>query len=391
MRLPTPTQRIERLLHTVLIGGLVVGVIAVLFPLLPAILFAIVMAVSTWPVFTWVLGRVRGRRGFAGLICCFGVVVALVAPTALVAISAADAIPRLFSEARHYVDAHGPPLAPDWLRTAPIVGPGAAGYWDRVAGSRDEQAELLRLLGAKAGDTFQWLAGRVGDGMVQVGYLLVAVFLLFFFYRDGNRMAVRAEQAAERVGGPTAREMLTVAQQTVVGVMLGMVATAVAQGLVASLGFVIAGVPGAILLGAATFVLSILPFGPPIVWGGAAIYLYSQGQVGWAIFMALYGALVISMVDNLLKPLLISRTSKMPLALTLLGVAGGVLAFGFVGLFVGPTLLAVAVNLTDRWLARQLEGPAAAAAEKPVAPMIEPEAAGETRDGRPVAADAPVA
>jgi predicted PurR-regulated permease PerM len=103
----------------------------------------------------------------------------------------------------------------------------------------------------------------------------------------------------------------------------------------------------------ATFFLSVLPIGPPLVWGGAALYLLYQGQMGWAIFMALWGLLAISSIDNLLRPYLISRSSKLPLLLIVLGVMGGLSAFGFIGLFIGPPVLAIGLTLVQLWIKRR--------------------------------------
>jgi predicted PurR-regulated permease PerM len=136
--------------------------------------------------------------------------------------------------------------------------------------------------------------------------------------------------------------------------MYGLIGTSVAQGVVATIGFVIAGVPGALMLGIATATLSLIPIGPPLIWGGAVIWLFYQGTVGWGIFMFLWGLILISGVDNMVLPLLLSRGSSLPFILILLGVMGGVIAFGFVGIFIGPTLLAVALSLTQQWAARPL-------------------------------------
>jgi predicted PurR-regulated permease PerM len=159
------------------------------------------------------------------------------------------------------------------------------------------------------------------------------------------------------LGGELGLEMLRLSRATVTGVMVGIVGTALAQALVALIGFAIAGVPGAILLGMATFFLSMIPVGPPLIWGGAAFWLYSQGETGWAVFMGVYGLLVISSVDNFVKPILISRSASLPILLIALGVFGGILAFGFIGIFLGPTLLALAHTLFLRWL-RPTEIPA---------------------------------
>jgi predicted PurR-regulated permease PerM len=131
--------------------------------------------------------------------------------------------------------------------------------------------------------------------------------------------------------------------------MYGLLGTALAQAAVAAVGFLIAGVPGVAMLSVATFLFSLIPVGPPIIWGGAAIWLFSQGSTGWGIFMLVWGTFLISGVDNVVKPMLISRGSSLPFLLVLLGVLGGVLAFGFVGLFIGPTLLAVALGLLRNW------------------------------------------
>jgi predicted PurR-regulated permease PerM len=123
------------------------------------------------------------------------------------------------------------------------------------------------------------------------------------------------------------------------------VGAALAQASVATFGFYIAGIPNPMLLGALTFALSIVPVGPPLIWSGAALWLFEQSQTGWAVFMVIYGIFVISTIDNLLKPLLISRYSSLPFVLTLIGVIGGVVAFGVTGVILGPVALALALEL----------------------------------------------
>jgi predicted PurR-regulated permease PerM len=153
--------------------------------------------------------------------------------------------------------------------------------------------------------------------------------------------------------------VITTAQNAVKGVVYGLIGTALAQAAVALLGFLIAGVPAALLLSALTFVLSLVPMGPVLIWGGASAWLYVQGQSGWAIFMLIYGALVISSVDNFVKPILMSRAGGLSMLLVVLGVFGGAIAFGFIGLFVGPALLAVAWSLLNAWLEAHLAGKSA--------------------------------
>jgi predicted PurR-regulated permease PerM len=139
--------------------------------------------------------------------------------------------------------------------------------------------------------------------------------------------------------------------------MYGLLGTALAQAMVAALGFLIAGVPAVALLSVATFLFSLIPVGPPLIWGGAALWLFNEGRAGWGVFMLVWGMFLISGVDNVVKPMLISRGSSLPFILVLLGVMGGVLAFGFVGLFIGPTLLAVGMGLLRNWTATESISP----------------------------------
>jgi predicted PurR-regulated permease PerM len=200
----------------------------------------------------------------------------------------------------------------------------------------------------------------VGEGVLQ--FTLIA-FIGFFFYRDGAALAQALRSGLDRVAGNVAGRLLEIVGGTINGVMYGIVGTGLAQGLAAVIGFLIAGVPGALMLGFITAFLSIVPAGPPLIWIGAAIWLFFQDQPGWAVFMALWGFFVVSGIDNIVKPLLISRGSSLPFVLVLLGVLGGILAFGFVGIFLGPTLLAVGFRFVRRWAAPQ-GGADEAAAEK---------------------------
>ena len=195
------------------------------------------------------------------------------------------------------------------------------------------------------------LGGIAANGLLQLALVL---FVTFFLYRDGAAISNALYLGARKLGGELGENMMDKARGTVVGVMLGIVGTAAAQGTVAMIGFLIAGVPAAMLLGFATFFLSMIPVGPPLIWGGAAAWLYSEGQTGWAIFLVLYGLFVISSIDNFVKPILIARGAGMSILLIALGVLGGVLVFGFIGIFLGPVLLALGDMLLQRWLREEL-------------------------------------
>lgn len=339
-------RRIEQVAQLTVVAILVVGCFLVLQPFLTAVLFAVVVCASTWPVFAYVRRWVGGRGWLAALLMALLFIVLVVGPVALLAFSLADGAADLADAIRQQLD-RGPIEPPDWLTGLPLIGPQIDSYWHKLAQSREELVGLLRRMIDPAKNFLFHVGALVGQGLMQI---LLAVFIMFFFYRDGEMLMARVYDAAERLSGGYAKELLETIHSTVVGVMHGMLGTALAQGIVATIGFLVAGVPAAFLLGAVTFLLSMIPIGPPLVWGGAAAWLVYQDETGWAIFMVLWGLVVVSSVDNFLKPLLISRSSSMPLVLIVLGVFGGVLAFGFIGLFIGPTLLALALSLSRRWL-----------------------------------------
>lgn len=334
----------KRLARIALVALLLVGCALVLAPFIAAILFAAVICMTTWPVYAGLLARLRGRAWLAALVMTLLLTLVVLLPMILLAVSLADVMPMLVEKIRTMV-VQAQIAPPEWLPSVPLFGEQLDGYWQRIAGNREELNKLLLQLYNPARRFLLSAGTLVGEGLLQ---LVVALFIAFFFYRDGAAIAARLRVFGRSLGGDLGEQMVMLADSTVNGVMIGIVGTAAAQALVALVGFVIAGVPGALLLAAATFFLSMIPIGPPLVWGGAAFWLYDRGEVGWAVFMVVWGLFAISSVDNFLKPVLISRTASLPILLIALGVFGGALAFGFVGIFLGPTLLALGLVLVEK-------------------------------------------
>lgn len=337
----------KRLARIALVTLLALGCFLILKPFIAAILFAAIVCITTWPLHAWLLARLGGRPALASACTTLMLMLVVLVPMVFLALSLADAVPVLVEKLRGVVlrAALGPP---DWLVRIPLVGEQLASYWQSLADSREEFNKLLKHLYDPARTVLLKTVALTGEGLLQI---VLVLFIAFFFYRDGPALVERLRDSSRRLGGELGEQMLALARSTVMGVMVGIVGTAAAQSLVALLGFLIAGVPGAVLLAAAIFFLSMIPVGPPLIWGGAAFWLYDQGQTGWAIFMAVYGVAVISSVDNFVKPLLISRTASLPILLIALGVFGGVLAFGFIGIFLGPVLLALGLVLAEKWTA----------------------------------------
>jgi predicted PurR-regulated permease PerM len=341
-------SRFEQYARTAAIALLVVGCFFVVRPFIGAILFAGILCFSTWPIFVAVRDRLGGRAWLAAILIVTFLVVAMVVPVALAAqsiiVHSSDAV-ELF---RGFLDRKSSFALPQFVRDLPVLGPWLETYVRTLTESSAELAALARSFTEPAKGFLLAIGRGIGQGLVQ---LLIALFVAFFFYRDGERARRLLIEGMVRIAGPEhGGALISTAQSAVKGVIYGLIGTAVAQAAVAFIGFLIAGVPGAVLLAAITFLLSLVPMGPVLVWGGAAAWLYFQGEVGWCIFMVVYGIAVISSVDNVIKPILMSRAGNLSLLVVVLGVFGGAIAFGFIGLFVGPALLAVGWNLMKTWL-----------------------------------------
>ncbi len=342
---PVNTQLVRIAIVTLLL----VGCVAVLLPFVGTLLLAIVICITAWPAYLRLLAAVGERPNLASLIMAMLLVFLILIPMITLSGSLAGAVDSLVTEVKPLLAGGLPQKAPRWLASLPFVGSEAAAYWQKVAVSKTEFHHLLQELFEPARKLVTWGITLFARGLLQVA--LVA-FFVFFIFRDGRDYAATLLTAARKLGGPFGERMLHLAHHTVTGVMVGIVGTAAAQAIVAMIGYLIAGVPAVIVLTFATFIFSMVPvIGPTLIWGGAAAWLYISGEGGWAIFMVLWGMLAISSVDNFVKPILISRTAALPLLLIIIGVFGGILVFGFIGLFLGPALLALGQGMVREWIA----------------------------------------
>jgi len=340
------TQRIDRLLGIAIIAILFIGCLAVLAPFVTALLLGVILAFATWSLNVRLRNKVRGRNTIAAALMTLGASLILLAPLVIVALSLADSAAELGGALKGVFEG-GLPNLPRWVTGLPVVGPWLAEYWKNVAHDGSRLYQELEGLIPPARTAFLAAGSALISGVVQ---LTLAVLVAFFLYRTGEKAADKVQRAVVRVGGARGKHLLDVTGHTVIGVVYGIMGTALAQGTLAAIGFLMAGVPGALLLGLATFFMSVTPVGPPLIWGPAAIWLFYQGSTGWAIFLIVWGVLFIGLIDNVLKPMLISRGSSLPFILVFLGVLGGVITFGFIGVFLGPTLLAVGYRVVNEWV-----------------------------------------
>ena len=337
----------KRLAQIALVALLIIGCVAVLLPMIGAILFAFVLWICTWGLYSErLLPRVGGRNSLAASLMTLLLILIMLLPMTFLVGSLVSNANTLIDEVRPRIEQGLPAEPPKYLGEVPLVGSDLTASYQRIASNRAELNSLLKQLVDPA-RRLALATGKVAaHGLLQ---LALVIFVIFFLYRDGEKIAHALYVGARKLGGNLGEEIVERARGTVIGVMLGLVGTAAAQGAVATLGLLVAGVPSAVLLGFATFFLSMIPVGPPLIWGSAAAWLYSQGQTGWAIFLVLYGLFVISSIDNFLKPILMARGAGISILLIALGVIGGVLVFGFIGIFLGPVLLALGHMLLGRW------------------------------------------
>ena len=338
----------KQILQIAIVALLLIGCVAVLTPFIGTLLLAVVICVTSSPMRDALLKLCRGRRNLMAALLCLLLVLLLVLPMALLSGSLADGVELAIAYLRPLLESGLPADVPDWVAEVPLFGSGFADYWHKLIASREEMNELLRQLIAPTRKMALAAVSLFGQGLFQ---LALVIFFAFFIFRDADTYADAVRTASRKLAGNLGERMFRLADGTVTGVMIGIVGTAAAQALVAMVGFIVAGVPGIVILTVATFFFSMVPvIGATLIWAGAAVWLYEGGQTGWSIFMVLWGMFGISSVDNFLKPILISRTSSLPLLLIVVGVFGGVLVFGFIGLFLGPTLLALGQVLIREWL-----------------------------------------
>jgi len=336
---------IEAALSLAVIVLLVIGCLLVLAPFVSAILWAVLLCFSTWGIYNRLRGLLGNRKSLAALMMTLLLAAVAVGPFVIVGESLADNVADVVAAIRHAID-QGPQGPPEWVQRLPLVGQHVHDYLVGLSRDPDARRAALHEFIYPLRTFALYLGKALGQGIAEIS---LSLLICFFLYRDGETLASRFDNVVFRIGGPRGRRLLEVASITVGGVVQGVLGTSLIQGALAGVGLWIAGVPGAFFLGFTTFLLGFIPTGPALIWLPAAVWLYQERSTGWAIFMLVWGLVVVGSVDHFLKPILISRGGSTPLILIMLGVLGGAFAFGFIGVFIGPTLLAVGYRLIDEW------------------------------------------
>ena len=295
-----------------------------------------------------------GRRGLAAFAVSFAFMAVFLLPMVAAVMSAADHA----SSVLHWIDtveAHGLPGPPPDVVGWPLVGPHLHDAWARLS---TEGGEAFARNQTEIRTAVEWLltqGGSLGLGLLQFA---LAIVITGLFLSNASPAVGLARSFAENVGGAEALQLLPLAARTIRAVSFGIVGTALAEAVLATIGYALAGVPMAVLLGFVTFLSCMLQIGPLLIALPTAIWLWSTGEVGWAIFVALWNVLMVNSIDNFAKPYFVSKGTHLPISLVFAGVLGGMIAWGFVGTFLGATILAVGYTLLLSWLGKGPGAPA---------------------------------
>jgi predicted PurR-regulated permease PerM len=327
------------------LGTLIAASIWIIKPFLVPLTWAITIAVATWPLLLRLQALLGGRRSLAVASMTVALLLVLVVPLYF-------GIATVVSNSQQIVDWSESvaklafPEPPAWLETLPLVGPKLVEQWHEVAAAQPEG--IWARLAPLADDLGLWFVGQVGSiGMLLVHFLLTVIFTAIL-YSNGEGAASTADRFARRLAGSQGATAVQLAAQAVRAVALGVVGTAFFQSFLSGIGLAIAGVPFAPILTVVMFILSVAQIGVWPVLVLAVIWVYKTSSLAWGTGFLIW-AVFCSVFDNFLRPLLIRRGANLPLLLIFAGVIGGLVAFGVVGLFIGPTVLAVAYKLLANW------------------------------------------
>ncbi|MCE2564017.1 AI-2E family transporter [Komagataeibacter sp. FNDCF1] len=337
---------VERIMMGLMLGGIAFGCVLILYPFMTALLWAAILTFSTWPVFM----RLRRNMSLlpAAMVMTLLCALVLVVPVVLVVSNSIADVPATL---QYIVDAvgtlHLPPL-PQRIAHIPHFGPEIADKWQKWSEDVGSIDQVVRPYAGRIGQSVLSAMMQLASGMA---HLAMALFISFFFWLGGDALGNTFVAVVRRIAGVYADRILGIVGRTIRGTVYGILGTALIQGILTGIGFAIAGISSPVLLGAITAFVAVLPIGAPLIWIPAAIFLLLTHHPGWGIFLLLYGTIIVSGADHVIRPMFIARGAQMPYLLTVLGVLGGVLTFGGLGIFLGPVLIGVGYTLTAEFAA----------------------------------------
>jgi predicted PurR-regulated permease PerM len=346
---PTGTVRQDLTRTTLAVISLLLLIAAtlwVLHPFLAAGIWATMLVVSTWPLFSSLQARLGNRRAPAVALMTLGLLLLLILPLW----TAIDTVARhayQVTALAKTLAVSGLPQPPEWVAGVPVVGAKVAAAWTETAQAGPNG--LAARLAPYASDTVRWVLGSAGSAGGLLVHFLLAVILSAVLYSSGETAARGVRRFGRRLAAERGENSVVLAGQAIRAVALGVGVTAIVQTLLGGIGLAVAGVPFAGLLSAVLLLLCIAQLGPALVLFPAVGWMYWTGESAWGTALLVWSVLVTAL-DNVLRPVLIKKGADLPLLLIFAGVIGGMLGFGMIGIFVGPVVLAVTYTLLKAWI-----------------------------------------
>jgi len=337
---------VRQILFALFVVSICIGVWAVLAPFFTAIAWACILAYVSWPTYIWLLNKLGRRDTIAALIMTVLMATAVIVPVLwlfFVLKSELSIATTVFTNKL----SNGGIVMPKFIAELPIVGHDIDTWLSKALTNPTEFKNEIHTLLMNADQKLINIIGGISRNLADMGFALLA---LFFAYKGGLKFVTQSEQVLESLLGMRARSYFEAAGDATRGVVYGIVFTAIAQGIFAGIGYWIVGLDAPIMLAAVTTLFSMLPFATPFIWGGIGLWLILTGNTVAGVELLLWGALVVSWIDNVVRPIVLAKSVKIPFLLAFFGVIGGLSAFGFVGLFLGPVILAIAFSVWQAWL-----------------------------------------
>jgi predicted PurR-regulated permease PerM len=337
------------LLAVVALGALIAASFWVLRPFLPAAIWAAMIVVATWPEMRTVERWLNGRRGLTVAVMTLAMLAIILVPIGVAVVFIIERADDIAAWVRSLTGISVPP-PPGWVEALPVIGRGLAARWQDAAAMRPE--DLAARVAPHLSGIVRWLISQAGSLLALLLQLLVTLVLAAVLYANGEAAAAWVRAFARRLAGEEGVRAARLSGQAVRAVALGIVVTALVQAVVGGVGLVVTGVPHPVLLTAVMFLFGVAQIGAVPVLLGAVVWLWWEDRVVWSIVLLVW-SVVTGSLDNFLRPLLIKRGADLPLLLVFTGVLGGLLAFGVIGLFVGPVVLAVSYTLLAAWVGEE--------------------------------------
>jgi predicted PurR-regulated permease PerM len=340
-----PGAWLRRLITLALLAGLLLLGFKVMDPFIVPLVWAAILAFVTWPAYEWLRGKLGGRSIPASLLMTLIVSLAVIVPLAWLGLVLRIEVVHAYHKTQELL-AGGVQLPPPILKL-PWIGEQLRDLTQRAMQDPHVLGAELRKIADHSFDNIAHVLGGVSRNAVKLAF---AVLSLFFVYRGGERFAGQLAGALEQVLGPRVHNYLQAIGQTVRAVVYGLVLAAAVQGVLVGLGYWIAGAGAPVFLACLTTVCGLIPFAVPALLAGVVGWLVITGHTVAGIALGVWGAVVVGWTDHMVRPFLISREAEIPFLVVIFGVLGGLAAFGLVGLFIGPVILAVLLAIWREWL-----------------------------------------